>query len=158
MKITEPQLHHNDDDYADVVTYILVGNTDWKFVMSLEKETGNISDGDVQCAEHPNGAFEEAEHAPPGVAVRAYDGLRQRARNLLESQAPVLNVSIQAGLATMVCGTQVDLLKIQAAVNFAYQELGEPELSEAVDELSKLTGKWQGPHGQWLRNTEAAPA
>lgn len=61
-------------------------------------------------------------------------------------------VSIQGGLATLEDGTTVDLLKIQAACNYAFQETGEMEFGTAADEMSKLTGKWQGPHGDWLNN------
>ena len=65
---------------------------------------------------------------------------------------PVFAVSIQGGLATMENGTQVDLLKIQAACNAAFQETGEADLMSACDEMSKLTGQCLGPSGEWLYN------
>ncbi len=63
-------------------------------------------------------------------------------------------VSIQAGLATSEGGDTVDLLKIQALCNAHVQESGDLEFMKATDELSKLTGLWQGPHGEWFDNAD----
>lgn len=63
--------------------------------------------------------------------------------------------SIQAGLATCTDGTVVDLLKIQALCNTEFQESGAKEFMSAADELSKLTGLWKGPHGDWSPNSDA---
>jgi hypothetical protein len=62
--------------------------------------------------------------------------------------------SICEGILTMEDGTTIDLLKIQAACNSAFQQLGDPEFAEAANELAKLTGKSQGPHGEWLDNED----
>lgn len=67
-----------------------------------------------------------------------------------QSSSVVLSVSIQNGIATMENGTTVDLLRIQAACNFGLQETADPVFSEAVEEMQKLTLKWQGPHGEWF--------
>ena len=60
------------------------------------------------------------------------------------------NVTVCEGIATLEDGTTVNLLKIQAAINYAFQETGEIEFMEAADQLSLITQKWQGPHGEWL--------
>jgi dsDNA-specific endonuclease/ATPase MutS2 len=59
------------------------------------------------------------------------------------------NVSVCDGLATLEDGTTVDLLKIQAAINSALQESGDLDLMAAADQLSLITQKHQGPHGEW---------
>jgi len=66
-------------------------------------------------------------------------------------QHPVL-VTICNGLALFENGKTVNLLQIQAACNFAFQEIGDPEFSRACDEMAKLTGKVQGPSGVWINN------
>ena len=56
-------------------------------------------------------------------------------------------ISIHQGLATMPDGSTIDLAKILTALNYAFQETGEAEFSEAADQITKLTGLFQGPHG-----------
>lgn len=85
MKITEPFLFNDEDLYADVWTCIQVGAQDWKFIMSLEKETQTIYDSDLEVAEHPDGCFDHAPGDAPGVVQRAYDKLRPKAAALLEA-------------------------------------------------------------------------
>jgi hypothetical protein len=65
---------------------------------------------------------------------------------------PDSHCSISCGQATLPEGTVVDLLKVQAAVNYGFQELGASEFSEATQELEKLTGMWQGPHADFYPN------
>lgn len=70
-----------------------------------------------------------------------------------EAKAPVFNrcaASVEEGILHMEDGTPVDLLKIIAACNSAFQQLGDQEYMEAADEASKIAGVMQGPHGQWI--------
>lgn len=53
------------------------------------------------------------------------------------------------GMATLQDGPTVNLLDVQAVINGAFQEHGDQEYASAADELSKLTGLVQGPHGEW---------
>lgn len=67
------------------------------------------------------------------------------------------NISVSQGLATLEDGSTVDLVKIQAALNFAFQSEGSNELAEASNELSKITGLQQDPHGEFLPSAISAP-
>lgn len=69
-------------------------------------------------------------------------------------------VSIHQGLATMPDGSVIDLAKILTALNYAFQETGEAEFSEAADQITKLTGLFQGAHGDLiaLEDTEGENA
>lgn len=60
--------------------------------------------------------------------------------------------SIDTGVLTLHDGTAVDLLKVQATLNYAFQLTGEMEFMEAADQVSLLTGVWQGPHGDFIPN------
>ncbi len=62
-------------------------------------------------------------------------------------------ITIEDGIATLENGQTVDLLKIQAAFNSAAQDSAELDLIEAINELSRVTQKWQGPHGIFLDGT-----
>lgn len=62
--------------------------------------------------------------------------------------------SIEAGQIHLEDGTCIDLLKIQQTCNEIFQDTGDRRAMEAADDLSKLTGVWQGPHGDWLDNME----
>lgn len=62
----------------------------------------------------------------------------------------------QGGIATLGNGETVDVLAIQAACNNAFQETGRQEYADAANELSKITGKVQGSHGDWL-DADAVP-
>ncbi len=59
-------------------------------------------------------------------------------------------ITIENGIATLEDGKTIDLLKIQSAINSAAQDLGDSELMEALDDLSRITRKWQGPHGEFM--------
>ncbi len=61
----------------------------------------------------------------------------------------------QGGIATLENGETVDVLAIQAVCNSAFQETGKQEYADAANELSKITGKVQGPHGDWLDADDA---
>ncbi len=63
---------------------------------------------------------------------------------------PVMNVSIDNGMACLPDGSMVDLMQIQSALNGAFQETGDREYMVACDELSKLTGAHQGPSGEFF--------
>lgn len=59
------------------------------------------------------------------------------------------NISMDSGLATFEDGRCVNLLKVQAVINGAFQEHGDQEYADAADDLSKLTGLVQGAYGDW---------
>lgn len=63
-------------------------------------------------------------------------------------RAPVINATIQGGLLTMPDGRSIDLAKVQTALNFGFQETGDPELMHACDQMAKITGVEQGPSGE----------
>lgn len=65
-----------------------------------------------------------------------------------------INVSIHLGMATLPTGQVIDLKKIQAKVNEAFQETGEIEYAEAADQLSLLSGYYQGPHAEFFPNED----
>lgn len=69
--------------------------------------------------------------------------------------ASLIHVSVQDGILTMPNGQTIDLTSIQAAINFGYQETGDPELREACDQISEITGLWQGPNGEF-KSADAA--
>lgn len=62
-------------------------------------------------------------------------------------------ITVEEGLAHLEDGRSIDLLAIQATLNAAFQEHGGMEFAEAVNELAKVTQKWQGPHGEFLDGT-----
>ena len=62
--------------------------------------------------------------------------------------------SIEGGILTLDSGTTIDLLKVQAACNYAFQATGDHEFAEAADEIAKATGVVQGPHGEWTSPDE----
>lgn len=65
--------------------------------------------------------------------------------------------SIKGGIITLDNGTQVNLLDIQATINSAFQNTGDQEYADAASEMSKVTGAWQGPHGEFLAGTYETP-
>ncbi len=74
--------------------------------------------------------------------------------NATKPEPRTIPCSISGGILTMEDGTTINLLKIQVACNAAFQQLGDPEFAEAANELAKMTGKVQGPHGEWLDNED----
>lgn len=73
-----------------------------------------------------------------------------------DAEPPIVIATIQSGLLTMPDGRTFDLLKIQAALNFAFQETGEHELMEACDLMAKITGLEQNPDGSFAAPTAEA--
>ncbi len=67
-------------------------------------------------------------------------------------KSPPIQVTVYNGHATLPNGQVVNLLAIQESLNNSFQETGEARYGELSDELSKITGMWQGPHCQWLSN------
>lgn len=61
-----------------------------------------------------------------------------------------INATLQRGILTMPDGQSIDMTKIQSALNFGFQETGEPELMEACDLMKKITGMEQGPSGEFI--------
>lgn len=73
-----------------------------------------------------------------------------------------INATIKAGVLTLPNGESIDLEKVQAALNFGFQETGDHDLMAACDEMSKLTGLVQGPSGEFVpsgnqQNAETPP-
>lgn len=64
-----------------------------------------------------------------------------------------LTITVTDGVATLPDGTQVNLLEIQALLNEAFQDHGDNEFAAAANELSLITRKYQGPHGDWFEGT-----
>lgn len=60
------------------------------------------------------------------------------------------NVTVEGGMAFLPDGSVVNLLQIQATLNAAFQEHGDMDFGHAAEELSRITQKWQGPHGDFL--------
>lgn len=59
-------------------------------------------------------------------------------------------ISVSEGRATLEDGTTIDLLKIQAALNYAFQSQGSNLFAEASNALSQITGLQQSAHGEFL--------
>ena len=59
------------------------------------------------------------------------------------------NVSMDSGLATFEDGSHINLLEVQAILNGAFSEHGDQEYATAADTMSKITGLFQGPYGEW---------
>ena len=127
----------------------------------------NGDHGEVRVDLCGNTAVDELEHYDPAKHAQfdsTFTPIRQECKERYgiaedvpardESVDPVITVSIQGGLLTMPDGTTIDLKSIQAACNFGFQETGDECLMQATDSLSTITGYWQGPHGQFLRNDE----
>jgi hypothetical protein len=109
------------------------------------KLTRNI----IGCAHSRDTAKAMAEH-PRSKVTKGYTLERfVKADSASRPKGNVCPASVDDGILTLHNGEQADLLKIQAACNFAFQELGDPDFSEAADEMSKITGLVQGPHGEW---------
>lgn len=83
LKISGPELHNNDEDYADVCTYVSLEGGDWKFTLSLAKDTGTIYKGPVQFAK-PEDCFEETKEIPPEIVVDVYSNILARATEMLK--------------------------------------------------------------------------
>lgn len=63
-----------------------------------------------------------------------------------------INVTVTDGVAILPDGGTVDLVWIQALINEAFQRLGDQYFVNASDELSRLTGVYQGPFGDFTVN------
>lgn len=61
-----------------------------------------------------------------------------------------MNVTIEGGMGFLPDGSVVNLLAIQQTLNNAFQETGDMEFAHAANELSRITQKYQGPHGEFL--------
>lgn len=61
-----------------------------------------------------------------------------------------MHISIDNGQATLPDGRVVDLLKIQATLNNAFQETGDEDFMEAADQLSLITQQHQSLHGEFV--------
>ncbi len=83
---------------------------------------------------------------------RGFDSVEQASTQRAKSipiETPC-NATIQEGILTMPDGTAIDLKKVQAALNFGFQETGELELMEACEAMSKITRLEQGPSGEFV--------
>ena len=95
-----------------------------------------------------NGMYEV--RVPGGVTCISWQDFEFEGKRPAEAESP-RNVTIHGGLLTMPDGTTIDMMAIQAAMNFGYQETGDPTLRNACDQLSKITGMEQGPNGEFVR-------
>lgn len=79
---------------------------------------------------------------------------RPAARSMAENIGNKCPASIEGGLIHLEDGTCIDLLKIQQTCNEIFQDTGDHRAAQAADDLSELTGVWQGPHGDWHDNVD----
>lgn len=79
-----PVIMYRDESYVDVGTYITFGDKEWKFTETLEIETGKISQGPLEVADAPDGAFDGSISEPPKEVTEAYGKLQGKALDLLE--------------------------------------------------------------------------
>lgn len=67
-----------------------------------------------------------------------------------------MHVSIDQGIATLPNGQTVNLLEIQGLLNHAFQETGDHDFAKACEDLSEMTGYFQGASGEFLPGTYSA--
>lgn len=65
-----------------------------------------------------------------------------------EYQSPC-SYNAASGLLTLETGEDINLPAIQEALTLAFCQDGNNDLAFHAAELSKLTGKQIGPHGDW---------
>lgn len=69
-----------------------------------------------------------------------------------------VNVCVVDGLITLPDGKEIDLLKIQAVLNYALHELNDDKFAQAIEDLKILTGHVQGPMGDFRPIEISEPA
>lgn len=84
MKTSGPVLWNNADDYADVSIYVVPGTDEWEFIVTLDKQTGQIYDSDPHYAESLEAPFNETENKPPPEVLAAFMAARPKAVAMLE--------------------------------------------------------------------------
>jgi hypothetical protein len=57
IKVSQPEIY-NDWNYVDADIYVTHGSDEWRFTVSLDKETGEIYDGDITFAASPEDHFD----------------------------------------------------------------------------------------------------
>lgn len=125
------------------------GNSQFTLVVTQLVDIELFSDGDHEVIQSPHGDIEWGDDTVASCDTMAC-GWAGVLGDLVETIGPVIPASIQDGILTLPNGDTVNLLKIQAALNGAFQALGEEEYADASDEMSRLTGRVQGPHGEWM--------
>lgn len=58
-----------------------------------------------------------------------------------------INVTIHQGTLTLPNGKAINLIEIQAALNYGFQETGDHEMMHACDLMAQITGTELGPSG-----------
>lgn len=85
MKISEPGYQSKGDDYVDVAQYVTCDAGDeWKFITTLEVETGRIYEGDPEYADGPEACFDDVSLDPPEEVRALYLLNKRKAVKLLE--------------------------------------------------------------------------
>lgn len=64
-----------------------------------------------------------------------------------------MTATVDGGMVSLPDGSWINLLSIQEALNAAFQETGEMKFADAANELSRLTLKHLGPHGEFLEGS-----
>lgn len=104
-----PYVHQNTDSYADVYIQINAGGeADWKFVVSLDKESGNIYESDPQFSSAHDIGFDVSETDPPNDILEKFYALRPKAIELLAGIAAKekLPFNYEAGQAQTLTSSQ----------------------------------------------------
>lgn len=104
------------------------------------------------AASEDSNYFEFDSSARAWVESLAADG-SQYHQAALDFCTLVVSASVTNGIATLANGRTVDLLMIQCLLNDAFAELGDASYAKAANELSFLTLRVQGPHGDFTFGT-----
>lgn len=89
LKVTDPELFSDTEDYADVRTYVTTSKGDWRFMVSLDKSHNTIYDGEVCFSPGPEAPFDclNADDVDPDARA-AFAAVRDRAVNILHALQP----------------------------------------------------------------------
>lgn len=93
IEVSQPEIY-NDWHYVDADIYVTHGSDEWRFTVSLDKETGEIYDGDITFAASPEEHFDhptKEELSKLTVDVQtAFEHMRPAAVAMLKTRQQVI--------------------------------------------------------------------
>lgn len=79
----EQIIQGNADCYVDVETFIKEGQSDWKFRLSLNKETGEIEDSTPEFSANVDESFNYTDASPSPLVASKYQDIRAYTESML---------------------------------------------------------------------------
>ena len=139
LEPSKPVVVNNSEDYADVSVYVKTGTSEWKFTVSLDKQRGNIYDGEPLFSPSAEQAFDSPKSTPPADVTAAFLVVRRDAVRLL------MELEVSQALASTL-DRQSNVMRYLDLSSGHVSEETMDWLSEATPARSHCTGITIAPY------------